>query len=230
MVKDDYQNIHAGHRQRLRERIAKSGLDSLQDHEILEYLLFFTRPHVNTNEIAHRLLREFGSLDRVFEADTANLAEVKGVGSISAQFLSLIPALARRYQLSKHRLGQTFHSVGQIVAHLSSYFIGVERELLVVLALDSERALLHEEVMTAGSRTEVTVSIRRLMEIALKTKASAMVVAHNHLTRNPKPSLDDIQMTRELMTSLRRIEVTLIDHLILCQGDDYYSFAEEGQI
>lgn len=230
MAKTEDKNIHAGHRQRLRERIERTGLEGLQDHEVLEYLLFFTRPHVNTNPIAHRLLAAFGSLDRVFEAEPERLREVVGVGEISAQFLALIPALTRRYQQAKHRDDERLNSVSQVVKRLKTHFIGTDRELFVVMALDDDRGILCEEIMHVGSRGEVTVDTRRLLEIALTTKASFMIIAHNHLTRSAKPSLADTTLTHDLAVSMRRIEVELLDHLILCNGDDYYSFAEEGQI
>ena len=73
-------NIHSGHRERMRERFLKEGLDNFQDHNALELLLFYAIPQKDTNEEAHRLIDTFGSLSEVFDASYDELCNVKGIG------------------------------------------------------------------------------------------------------------------------------------------------------
>ena len=90
-------NLHQGHRERLRRRFLAEGLDAFEDHQVLELLLFHVVPRVDTNPIAHQLLKRFGSLSAVLEADPRDLATVEGIGKQAAVFLSLIPQVTRRY-------------------------------------------------------------------------------------------------------------------------------------
>ena len=79
-------NPHAGHRQRMRERFQKDGLDHFQQHEILELLLFYALPRVNTNAIAHELIQQFHSLSGVLDADVLELKQVHGISENAAVF------------------------------------------------------------------------------------------------------------------------------------------------
>ena len=81
-------NLHSGHRDRLRKQVQTSGLDSLHEHQVLEYLLTFAIPLRDTNEIAHELINKFGSFAGVLDADVNSLKRVKGVGEVVANFLS----------------------------------------------------------------------------------------------------------------------------------------------
>ena len=78
---------HYGHRNRLRERVMREGLDHFQDYQVLEYVLSFVLPYKDTNPIAHKLINKFGSFKGVLEADVEEIKKVKGMGSVSAHFL-----------------------------------------------------------------------------------------------------------------------------------------------
>lgn len=84
-------NLHKDHRKRLRKRYAEEGIDFFEDHNVLELLLFYALPRVDTNPIAHRLISRFGSLSGVFSASEDELCEVEGMGKASAGLLSLSP-------------------------------------------------------------------------------------------------------------------------------------------
>ena len=90
-------SVQEGHRERLRVRFLAEGVDSFDDHQVMELLLFQAIPRADTNPIAHRLMRRFGTLSAVLEADPKDLASVEGVGDKAAAFLRLIPQIARRY-------------------------------------------------------------------------------------------------------------------------------------
>ena len=80
---------HGGHRDRLRERFIRDGLDGFEEHNILEMLLFYPIPQKDTNELAHALLDRFGSLESVFNATPEELMQIDGVGEHTARFLSM---------------------------------------------------------------------------------------------------------------------------------------------
>ena len=89
-------DIHSGHRQRLRQRYINDGLDSFEDHQILELILFYSVARKDTNELAHRLLDKFGSLARVLDAKPEELEQVEGIGSNSAVLLSMMPGMGAK--------------------------------------------------------------------------------------------------------------------------------------
>jgi DNA repair protein RadC len=102
-----------GHRARMTARFLKGGFDGFEEHEILEYMLFYALPRVNTNDIAHRLMGKFGSLAGVLEAGEADIARVKGMGSKSAAYLTMFPDLLRAYKKSKIGKNPALRSIKQ---------------------------------------------------------------------------------------------------------------------
>ena len=97
MEKDEKKNLHAGHRERVKQRFLSEGLDHFEEHEILEMLLYFGIPQRDTNEPAHRLLERFGSFAQVFAADYDQLRTVPGMTASAALLLRMVPQLSRRY-------------------------------------------------------------------------------------------------------------------------------------
>ena len=87
-------NLHAGHRQRVKARYLSEGLDAFEDHQVLELLLFYAVPRKDTNELAHRMIKEFGSLAGLFEADVKDIVRRCGVSEHTAILLTLIPSLS----------------------------------------------------------------------------------------------------------------------------------------
>ena len=94
-------NIHDGHRKRVRERYMKTGLSGMNEHEILELVLFYSRARGDTNELAHRLINAFGSLSGVFESTPEELMSIPGVGEQTAVLLNLIYDVYTAVQISK---------------------------------------------------------------------------------------------------------------------------------
>jgi len=99
-------SIHVGHRERLRIRFQEEGLDGFEDHQVLELLLFHAVPRGDTNPSAHFLLKRFGTLSAVLEADPLDVASVTGVGPRAAAFLHMLPQVARRYAADRLRHGR----------------------------------------------------------------------------------------------------------------------------
>ena len=92
--------IHDGHREKMRQRFLKSGLDSFADHEALELLLYYAIPRRDTNPIAHALMERYGSLSAVLTAPVEDLKKVEGIGESAAVLLKLAPQLYRKARLS----------------------------------------------------------------------------------------------------------------------------------
>ena len=226
-IKKTANNVHSGHRQRLKERSLAEGLDSFDSHQLLELLLFYAIPYKDTNELAHRLLDHFGSFSAVLDADYNQLLEVKGVGLNTASLLTLIPGLCRRYQLD--RWGERIHidssyTLGEYAVNL---FIGCNYEKFYLICLDAQSNVIQSVLINEGTLNEVSVYPRVVVETALRHKAHSVVLSHNHPGGTLRPSAGDIQLTRRLVAVLNEINISVNDHIIVC-GNRYISFAAKG--
>ncbi len=220
------EQLHKGHRQRVRTRFLTQGLDGFSEHEILEFLLFYAIPRVNTNDIAHRLIDRFGSLSAVLDADLDALQEIKGVTESAAVLIKLMPPLSRQYSLSQKRdivLG-TFSATCD---YFRSLYIGEQEEKLRLACLDDRLRLLSCGVVGEGAPGVVPVNTRKILEFALRCKCELVVLAHNHPNGFAVPSNEDIVSTKHIHGALKTVGIRLLDHIIVA-GDKAISLKEFG--
>jgi len=221
--------LHDGHRNRMRQRLKNSGLDSFQDHEVLEWILFHTRPRGDVNDLAHHLIDEFGGLAAVLNADYEALMRVNGVGETTALFLSQLRLVYRRYEQKDQQLKKRFFkSVSQMAEYMRQNHFDHKREDLYVLLMGDNMNLICTHLLATGSLRAVHMDYRRLMSLCLNTKATHVALAHNHPSSILIPSSSDISTTINVAEVLKKIDVILVDHLIIGE-DDYVSMAESEE-
>lgn len=220
-------SIHAGHRQRLKERFLKEGLDSFQDHEVLELLLFYCIPRRDTNLLAHELISRFGSFAAVLEAQPRELKKVPGVGESVVTFLSLLKNTERYYRVNRQDCFEPLTTIEQCGQFLVPYFRHARNETVYLLCLDAKCKVLCCKEVGEGSVNSAAVPIRRIVEMALEANATSVVLAHNHPSGLALPSGDDVQTTCRLAVALNAVEIELVDHIIVAD-EDYVSLAQSG--
>lgn len=220
-------SIHDDHRKRLRERFLEEGLDTFTEVQVLELLLFYCLPRVDTNPIAHALLDQYKSLARVMETPVEELKKVSGMGEASATFLALIHAFDRQYQKSKVKDNKILPTIDDCGEYLMSFFKNQRNETVYLLCLDSKCKLLCCKKLGEGSINSASVPIRRVVEIALGNNAVSVVLAHNHPGGLAIPSAEDQLTTRRIAQALDAVEIRLADHIIVAE-DDYISLAQSG--
>ena len=218
--------VHDGHRARLRERYLKEGLDSFNEINTLELLLFYAIPRRDTNEIAHALLDKFGSLDAVFNATHEDLCAVPGISDGTALLLRLITDLQRKSILSRER-PKIVSSTQEAGEYLAPYFIGRRDEAIYLLCLDAKGKVLDCRRLFEGTAHAVAISVRKVVEAAMSSNASVVVLAHNHTSGLAFISQEDISATRRIRSALDNLEIMLLDHLIFSEND-FISLAESG--
>lgn len=223
------EQVHDGHRQRMRERIIKSGISTLQDHEVLEYLLYSFIPRKDTNEIAHALINKFGSLAGVLNANEANLSQVSGMTKNASLFLSSLPDVFRAYISNMNSAKVSLKGRGIARDFMGGKLYGAREENVLVAALDAQDQLIHCEKLATGSGNSVALNVRAVVNFALSHNACSVLIAHNHPSGNLQPSQNDIDMTKELFMTLSGVGITLQDHFIFCDNQ-YYSFEEQGKL
>ncbi len=220
-------SIHDGHRQRLRQRFLKEGLDHFDEHQALELLLFYCIPRQDTNQLAHSLLEQFGSFANVLDAGPAELKKVPGVGDNAATFLTLVMEAGRFYQVSRQSNQKILTSVDQCGSYLVPFFHGRRNETVFILCMDAKCKVLSCQEVGEGSVNSASVPIRRIVQMALAVNATSVVLAHNHPSGLALPSDEDVQTTRQLAMALNAVEIGLADHIIVAD-EDYVSLLQSG--
>ena len=218
--------IHDGHREKMRRRFQETGLEGFADHEALELLLYYAIPRRDTNELAHRLLTRYGSLAALLQAPEEHLQRTEGIGESAAVFLKLVPAFVYKAQRSA---GQetVLNSTEKAGRYLLARFAGERNEVIYQLCLDRKGKLLACKRLSEGGSAAAELNIRRLVENALLSSASAVILSHNHPSGIALPSREDYATTQQAQDALRTIGVELLDHIIVAE-DDYVSLADSG--
>lgn len=220
--------IHDGHREKVRARFLTAGLDAFADHEALELLLYYAIPRRDTNPIAHALMERYGSLSAVLEAPVEDLRKVEGVGESAAVLLRLVPQLSRKARLADAR-ETVLNSAERAGAYLLELFAGLGREVLYQLCLDQKGKLMACKRLSEGSASSTDLNIRLLVENAILTSASAVILSHNHPSGIALPSADDIAATQDVERMLDTMGIRLADHIIAADSD-FVSLRDSGYI
>jgi len=221
------ENIHSGHRSRLKARFLREGLSGFTDVQVLELLLFYAVPQKDTNPIAHDLLNRFGTLSAVLEARPEELMAVAHIGESAAVLLNLVPQLLGRYLESGRDPGAVLLTTTQCGQYLVPYFFGAREEQVYLLCLDAKCKVLACRQVCKGSVNTAAVSVRKVVEAAINANAASVVLAHNHTSGIALPSEADKLTTQRLYDALNAVDVLLADHIIIA-GDDFVSLADDG--
>lgn len=221
--------IHSGHRQRMHDRVRDYGLDSLAEHEALEYLLYFTNARKDTNPIAHALIERFGSLAGVLEASEEELAQVEGVGPSTARLLHLLPSVSRYYRRSRAKELRRITTSEQLGEYLMAQFHGKLQEEVLLVALDGRGRIRRTAWVSTGTADRVGLPVKKVVSEAVRMGASGVVLSHNHPGGSVLPSREDLAATEEILRGLAMVEIQLLDHVIVTETE-YCSLRQENRM
>lgn len=219
-------SVHSGHRDRVRDEFLFKGIsESTPPHKVVEYILFHSIPQKDTNETAHALLERFGSISGILDAPAEQLMQVKGISKVSVSLLKLILPVARIYSSEKNSADKVLKDIDDISQYLLGKYFGYDKEVFSMLSLNASGKALGYDVLSSGNVSEVTVSVRDIVEVVLKIRAVCVAIAHNHPGGVALPSEEDIKITELIDRTLKNINAKLLDHVIIA-GDDYVSMAQ----
>ncbi|MCM1330316.1 MAG: hypothetical protein NC253_12860 [Ruminococcus sp.] len=208
-------NVHEGHRERMRKRFRETGsFDGFSEHEIIEMLLFYVCPRRNTNEIAHELIKRFGGVAGVIEANYEELMKVSYITENAATLFKIIPQIMPIYYNSKN-MGNIYNTPQKLIELFEPYFVGLAYEKFLTAYFDNKLSLIKVAALGKGDPSGAAVNIRELVEIALRENASAVAIAHNHPKTDPRPSLEDINTTKNIIGVLEKMRIDFLDHIIV---------------
>ena len=225
-----------GHRERIKEKFLKNGIDGFAEYEILELLLTYCIPRKDTKPIAKELLNKFKSLDNIFKADFDKLFAIDGLGKNSIAFLKLIgdlPSIIYKDELKNKKLvdKETLKiSNKDILLKYLRNKIGYEEiEKFYIIYLSSSNEVIEFEENSVGTLDRSSVYPREIYKKVINLNAKSIILAHNHPSDNITPSKSDIELTNEIAKGLKNFGALLIEHIIITKNS-YFSFLEEGLI
>lgn len=214
---------YLGHRERLREKFQKAGTEGLHDYELLELLLTYAIPQKDVKETAKALIKHFGSLSGVLDANQKELEAVKGLGPISATLIRLVKELCGVYLAERMKRKDLLSSPQAVVDFARVKLAGLPHEAFMVIYLNTKNEVIEHEIIQEGTVDRAVVYPRRIIEAALTHHAAGLILVHNHPSGHPEPSEEDKRLTRATEEATRPIDVRVLDHIIVGR-DGYFSF------
>lgn len=216
------EELHAQHRKRMMQKFTQFGLEIFDEHEILEMLLYNCLRRSDTSPLAHRLINHFGSLCAVLDAPMEEIAKVEGAGPITAQSIYFFRELFKRYQSDKEKPGKEVYLTSTEEA--GKYFVRLlrdEQEEVVLAAFVANNGrLLQTKTLSRGTVNSSVFDYVEIARTALLSRASGILLAHNHPEGRTEPSAQDISVTRKIYSYLNQLGLHLLDHIIVA-GNEY---------
>lgn len=221
------ENIHSGHRARIRELAYKTDFKNMEQHQVLELLLSYVIPRSDTNPLAHRLINEFGSFSGVLDASFDDLIKVKGVGNKTAYFLTGLKNFFFVYRESSIEKCIKINSIGVAINLAKNLLMGKTVEEFYAIYLDAGNTVKHIECVNSGTQNKTYVDIKKITQSAFKHKAIRVIVCHNHPKGVAVPSTEDDKLTNALIIGLYPNNVLVLDHIIIADSN-FYSYHDSG--
>lgn len=226
-MSENHQPHYREHRQRLREKYLEVGLEGFHDYEIIEFLLTYGIPQKDVKPLAKELIKRFGGLKGVIDADMEELKQVKGLGPHSAILIKLVKDIGSFYLLQKAQERPQVSCTAELLNFCKTSMGALKDEEFRVCYLDAQNRILNFETIQEGVVNQAVVYPRKVIEKALLYKASAIILVHNHPSGHVRPSDADIRLTRTIQETARTLDILVHDHIIIGENR-FFSFREEG--
>jgi DNA repair protein RadC len=227
MEADPGKDYNRAHRKRLRQKFLASGMAAFHEYEIVELLLTCVIPRRDVKKWAKELLDEFGSLKGIMDAEIADLVKIKGVGKDSAILLKFIKEIAALYLKQKAKEKEQVTCTTELLDFCRTVMGAKKDEEFCVIYLNTRNQIIEFETIQKGIVNQAVVYPRQVLESALKKKASAIILAHNHPSGHVRPSDADIRLTNTIREAAKMLDILVHDHIIIGENR-FFSFREEG--
>ncbi|MBQ5316207.1 MAG: RadC family protein [Oscillospiraceae bacterium] len=217
-----------GHRSRVRDRFLQTGLDGFAPHEILELLLFYAVPMRDTKKTAHELIDRFGSIAGVFNAEVSELTKIPYITENAAILFKLIPPLISAYYAEESK-GVSYNDTTKLASLFRPYFVGSGSSKFLLACFDRDLHMISVTEISRGSSVYTSIEMRKILSETINSGCVMAALAHNHPQANPRPSEEDVAVTRRIGELLAAVDVKLMDHIIV-GGSMTYSMRDGGEL
>ena len=215
--------------ERPREKLLAFGPSKLTKAELLAIFLRAGIKGKSAVKLASELLNRFGGVRGIFRASNKDLLRVEGLGEAKVAQIKAVHALAEEYLKEKAKTRKAVRNSKEIFNYLYHTMRDRKDEVFKVISLSGQNEMLNIVDAFYGTVTSSNVYPRKVIELAIKSNATALIFAHNHPSGNPNPSKYDKEITKELLFACRYAGIRVWEHIII--GDNcYFSFADKGLI
>lgn len=228
-MQEDKIDFYKGHRQRIRERFTISQ-KSIPDYELLEMLLFLAFPRKDTKELSKILFKKFGNLQAIINADIEQLKDVKGIGESAIFIIRLFHEIHLRI-LKDNIFNKEIklNSTEAVEKYCKASMGNLTHEQVLALFINNSSNLVAEEVINVGNVDEAKVCKNILISKATQNGAVGVILVHNHPSGSAKPSAEDKLLTLDIQRTLRQVDISLLDHIIVSKKETF-SFSRNNLI
>ena len=214
---------HENHRRRVEERFTENGFCGWSEYEILEYLLFAVYKRKDTNDIAHMLIKRFGSLKDVIEASKADLTEIPGVGNEAARYISSLGEFLRYFTKYRVYIPKKFELYDkEMESYIRNLFFEERVECSYLICLDAKCRLIRVIRHSKGVANYTGVDVGEITRMVSGCKAAKVIFAHNHPSGSKEISDADYNATNWIRSALFSVGSELIEHVIVSDDDIIY--------
>ena len=214
-------NGPAGHRKRLRSRFLNAGNKAIADYELLELLLTYSIPRIDTKPLAKALLNKFGSIMSVFQQPSERLLQVDGIGPQSTTLIRVVHACITRSLEKAVVQHQAISGPEDVFSYLRLHLGQHTSECLFALYLADNKRVLHQTEVSIGTVNRTPFYPREILKPALIHNATGIILAHNHPEGDPVPSETDLEMTKRLEDVAASLGIKILDHLVVTRLQAY---------
>jgi len=219
MVKD----YKKGHRKRLREKIILDNGQSLLDYEVLEHILYSAYNRIDVKPVAKSLIENFGSLNKVFNADLEALRNIDGVNNAAISAIFCVKQAFARSAREEIKDLPIINNWKKLLDYLRISIGSLNKENFRVIYMNKKYRIMAEDLQNVGTIDQTP--LREIIKRALLIGSTSIVISHNHPSGDIQPSSSDISLTRQLAEVCKSVEIELTDHIIIT-FDSYFSFKE----
>lgn len=214
---------------RPRERLQKMGSQSLSNAELLAIILGSGTKTESALGLATRILHEGEGLSYLANATMEELLSLKGIGHAKAAQIKAAVELGKRLVAYRRENEFTISSPEDGALLLMEDMRFLDREHFKILLLNTKNHCMNIETISIGTLNASLVHPREVFKLAIKKSAASVILAHNHPSGDPKPSREDIEITKRLAEAGKIIGIEVLDHLIIGNGN-FTSLKERGYI
>lgn len=213
-----------------REKLQNHGRKSLTNAELLAIVIRSGTPDLSALDIARTILQSVDhDLHRLARKTIDDLVRFPGVGKAKATEILAVMELVRRRQQSKIANQALIKCSGDAYEYISPVFMDMDHEEFYAIYLSRGNRVLKTAQISKGGVSGTVADGKIIFNYGLETKASGIILAHNHPSGNASPSMADVQLTESLKKFGEYIDVQILDHIIVA-GNNYFSFADEGKL
>ncbi len=218
--------LHSGHRERLRRKFIDFGADALLDHELLELALFYPIPCKNTNETAHGLINDFKNLKNILDAPINELTKSKGIGENSAEFIRLLADICKEYNTFS-KMPNPHATRDSLSEYFRNYFLNANSGVCLILCIDNNLNIKNKISFTTENILNDDSEIRQIVKFIITNDCTRIVAGINHPERIAIPDDMDFAVVRFLSEKLSVLNIILID-CIICSKNETFSLRQHS--